>query len=207
MRVIVAGVFVFAGLLLAVCLLSGVAQHIPPVIFPVVLGVGMAGLFFVLVISALVLFNGPDGRLREGNYVKDLEENGLLVSTEFQATRAFQVEEQEDEGLHYFIELADGTVLYLTGQDLYDYEPIEDDLQFNQPRRFPCAEFTLRTHRDEKFVVDIQCRGLVIEPAYVAPCPEGYWEWEPEDGQVITGETYDEIKQRVASAAARTRPS
>ncbi len=203
MRVILAGAFVFAGLLLAVCLLSDVAQHIPPVIF----GIGMAGLFIALVISAVVLFNGPDGRLREDKYVEDLEEKGLLVSTEFRATRAFQVEEQEDEGLHYFIELADGTVLYLTGQDLYDYEPIKDDLQFNQPRRFPCTEFALRTHREEKFVIGIQCRGSAIEPAYVAPCPKDYWEWEPEEGQIITGETYDEIKQRVVRAAARTRPS
>ena len=74
----------------------------------------------------------------------------LIVDTPFQATRAFGVEDYGDEGSHYFLELADGSgILALCGQYLYAYEPITDDPELNQPRRFPCTSFTVRRHRTE----------------------------------------------------------
>ena len=71
------------------------------------------------------------------------------------------MEEFEDEGLHYFIELVDGRVLFLSGQYLYDYEPISDDPESNQPRSFPCTEFTVRRHKNDGCVVDLLRAGTV----------------------------------------------
>ena len=48
------------------------------------------------------------------------------MSERFTASRAFAVEEFEDEGSHYFVDLTDNRVLFLSGQYLYDYEPLED---------------------------------------------------------------------------------
>ena len=47
--------------------------------------------------------------------IEESEGQGLLLTEEYQATRAFQLDEWEDEGSHYFVELRDGSVLYLNG--------------------------------------------------------------------------------------------
>ncbi|HYO76001.1 MAG TPA: hypothetical protein VE010_06015 [Thermoanaerobaculia bacterium] len=117
----------------------------------------------------------------------------LLVADHFTARRAFHVEEFEDEGSHYFIELTDGEVLFLSGQYLYDYEPERSDAP---ERRFPCSDFTVRRHRDERYVVDIICRGEILEPELNAP-PFSDEDHEngtvPDDGEILQT-PYDEIK-------------
>ena len=44
-----------------------------------------------------------------------LESQGLLLRQRFRANRAFGVDELEDEGSHYVIELEDRSVLFLSG--------------------------------------------------------------------------------------------
>jgi hypothetical protein len=75
----------------------------------------------------MVLFNSPVGRTN----VRKLEKHGMLLSRAYEARRAFQVEELDEEGLHYFIELEDHGTLFLSGQYLYNYN-CED-----QPRTSP----------------------------------------------------------------------
>jgi hypothetical protein len=130
-------------------------------------------------------------------YIADLESQGQLLRETYHATRAFVVEEFEDEGSHYFIELADGRILYLSGQYLYDFEPISDDPELNQPRRFPCTEFEVLRHKDRGYVIDIHCAGQVLEPELIAP---GFTQadWQrgvPEDGDIIDGKAYDALKR------------
>lgn len=193
LRVVMAGLFVFGGMLLAVAALSQLGWNNPPtwLLVPV-----MIVLFFILIGIALWLFSGEALGKSAVDTVRDWEAQGLLVSTEFRARRAFQVEEFEDEGSHYFLELEDGGVLYLNGQYLYDYEAIEDDEPgFNHPRRFPCTEFTRRAHRDRGFTVDLLCRGGVLEPEAVQP-PLTTEEWRRfhlTDGDIIRDRAYEEL--------------
>ena len=151
MRLIGAGLFVFAGMLLLVVLLG--SRKAPSWL----VGFGIAIVMVALMVLALWLFNAkwsdPLGRRTAEEHRRVLEKLGLLESTTFRATRAFGVEEFEDEGLHYFLELTDGRVLFLSGQYLYDYEPISDDPETNQPRLFPSTEFTVRRHKKEGYVV------------------------------------------------------
>lgn len=198
MRVLLAGLFVFGGMILAVAILSPL---LPTGFPPLLLGLGMAMLMLLLCVLALVLFNRP-GAHPLGNgagdaFLRDLEERGLLVSTDYRATRAFQVDEVEDEGPHYFVELEDGRVLYLNGQYLFEYEETDDDLELTQPRRFPCTEFTVRRHWDAGYVIDLLCGGRVLEPEVVAPpfSDRDYREGRiPDDGEIIISRTYEEIK-------------
>jgi len=105
--------------------------------------------------------------------MRRLKEDGLLATTDFQARRAFGVQEYEDEGLHYFLELSDGRVLFLSGQYLYEYEPCEDDPENREPRRFPCTDFTILRHKVEGHVMELICRGTVLEPEFIAlPFPK-----------------------------------
>ena len=129
--------------------------------------------------------------------IHDLRNKNLLLQSTFKAKRAFQVEEFDDEGSHYFIELEDGNVLYLNGQYLYDYEPIEDDPEFNQERSFPCTEFTILRHKTEDYVLKIETGGKVLEPEVltssftISDYKKGI---APEDGQLIKDRSYDQIK-------------
>jgi hypothetical protein len=159
--------------------------------------------------AALWLFNPKGTRIlggvSEADRIAELERRGLIVDTRFEAIRAFGVESYDDEGPHYFLELADGSgVLSLVGDYLYDYESIDDDLELNQSRRFPCATFTVRRHRVEHYALDVICHGAVLEPEVMAPgrvvkawFRDGF---APEDGEILTGTSFDELKRRLTGA-------
>ena len=200
MRLVGAGILVYATMLLLVAALGSQSafDRAPSSL----VGLGIAVFMIGMVALSTWLFNrrGADrsGRATAEERIRALEEAGQLESVAFHATRAFGVEESEDEGLHYFLELADGRVLFLSGQYLYDHEPIVDDPDLNQSRSFPCTDFTVRRHKAEGYVLDILRGGAVLEPEVIAP-PFSRKAWGakriPEDGQVIADTTYDELKR------------
>ena len=200
MRLIFAALFICGGMMGVVVLLSTVPEHEPP--FWVLCTFCLIS-FFILFIIAFILFNviGRRHVIGQGrNVINELEEAELLVSQDYEASRAFQIEEFEDEGPHYMIALLDGSVLYLNGQYLDDYEPIVADSEFKQNRLFPCMSFTVRRHKIDGYVVDLQCHGPVLEPEFVAPpfdAKDIKLGLKFEDGQVITGQTYDQLKARM----------
>jgi hypothetical protein len=121
--------------------------------------VGLIILVFCLAIFAsLILFNLSVRPGRESSLTTQaLENQGLVTAEEFKVRRALQVEEFEDEGSHFFLELNDGNVLFLSGQYLYDYAPV-DDIDPEQGRLFPCSEFTVKRHKDKGYVIEITRR-------------------------------------------------
>jgi hypothetical protein len=136
-----------------------------------------------------------------------LMERGLIDVETFTAKRAFAIEEFEDEGPHYFLELADGRVLYLSGQYLYDLEEITGVPGWNQPGRFPCAHFQVKRHKLERYIASVE----PLSP-YMPPEAEyGSFTDEdvdadriPEDGNILT-QPYDQLKQLFASRRADRR--
>lgn len=208
MRVIGAGLFVFTSVLALVAILGshGGMDRVPSW----VMGPAIALSMLALMVLSLWLFNprgsDPFGRKTAEEHLRELEQLGLLEPATFTVTRAFGVEEFEDEGLHYFLELADGRVLFLSGQYLYDYEPILDDSELHQPRSFPCTEFTVRRHRKERYVIDVLCGGTVLEPEVMAP-PFGKQVWKagrvPDDGQIISDVSYDDLKREHVGVTRR----
>jgi hypothetical protein len=124
------------------------------------------------------------------------DEEGLLVATKYRANRFFQVEEFSDEGSHYFIELHDGSVLYMNGAYLSAYEPHKLFNLIDRPRKFPCTEFVVKRDREDGGVITIQCSGSVLEPEIVTPPFEEedlQSGMMPLDGDVITTRSYDEM--------------
>lgn len=202
LRLLGAGLFVFASTAGFVVLLCWLFPKAPP--WPVI-PISLAG-FFGSIVAALVLFHGKWAHRRtEEEIFADrlrLEQSGMLISESYKALRAFQMEEFEDEGSHYFLELEDHSVLYLSGQFLYEYEPLK-----KKSRRFPCAQFTIRRHKDDGFIVDLLCSGEILEPEMIAP-PLKVDELEKygsiADGQIIQAKSYDEIKaERLATTRNR----
>jgi hypothetical protein len=125
--------------------------------------------------------------------VTELRNSGLLEEQSFQALRAFEVKEYEDEGRHFFLELADGSILYLNGQYLYDYDATRESPEVATPETFPSTEFTIVRHKTEGYVVEIlpQGRKLVPEkrfkPDHLRAGREVF------DGDIIRDCNYDEL--------------
>ena len=185
MRVIFAGLFVFGGLLAG---FLAIDRFLPKDLSPQWMGIVMAILMLFLTGGALVIFNlgraMPKGTPPE-EQLRELEEQGVLARTDFTAVRAFSVEEFEDEGLHFVIELKDGGILYLSGQYLYDC------------KQFPCTEFTVYRHRDEDWVADIRCGGKAIETeALPFAFSKAHFKagLVPEDGQIWRDRSYEQFK-------------
>jgi hypothetical protein len=200
LRLLGAGLFVFVGLGLSVAFISRFFPDARPlwIVVPLLV-VG----FFVFVVLAMVLFSakGPR-RISADAYaarIRKLEDDGLLILQSYQARRAFQVDEFEDEGSSYFIEVEDLSVLFLTGQYLYEYEPLAKSRNSQaRPRRFPSTEFIVRRHKENGYAVDILCRGAVLDPEVLSPSFDDS-DFEnnliPKDGAIIREKTYDQIKR------------
>src|SRR5262245_15987616 len=208
MRLLFAGIFVWVIISIIVLIVSGLVPADAPLWLGKVIGLILGFIMVAVSIAAYYLFNKRGTSLfaayDKQQHLEQLEQKNLLVSTTYYAKRAFQVAEFEDEGSHYFIELTDNSVLYLSGQYLYEYEPVEDDPEMNCPRNFPCTEFTIRSHREKKYVEDINCRGKVLEPEIIAPhYTEEDFENDriPNDCEIIRNLSYDVLKlQRVKVA-------
>ncbi len=197
-RLLFAGLFVFGGLLVGVLVASLVLPAKTP---HELLGLGAATLLCLLLFAAMAIFNPDNAFTYEQSlemHIQELEQQGLLESISYQARRAFQVEEFEDEGSHYYIELENGSVLFLSGQYLYEYEPGDNNKKFSQPRYFPCTEFTVLRRLPDRHVIDLLRQGKVLEPELLAPSfsdEDLDNDCFPGDGTIITDRTYDAIKQ------------
>ena len=199
MRALLAGIFVFAVLLGVV---GTISAHYPNGAWPPWAGPTIIASMLTAIFTSLFLFNKRGNRPDfSGKTFKEhlaaLQEKGLLVSEKLKARRAFQVEEFEDEGSHYFIELVDGSVLFLSGQYLYDYEEITDDPELNRKRTFPCTEFTIQRHTDTGNLLNIICAGEVLPVECVAPSFDKSAFRRglvPEDGEVVRNRSYEDLK-------------
>ena len=206
-RLLLAGIAVYVTMALVGV---GLIQLIPT-LHPAVAGISAAVAGVIVGALALRLFNSPQthplGLKSIEQQIADLEAKGLVRHDAFVARRAFQVEEFEDEGSHYFIELEDGSVLFLSGQYLYEHEA-----DFAGRRHFPCSQFEVRRHRHEGYALDIVCDGKVIEPEVLAPPFREDDDREQrirKDGQIIRDKTYEHIRDdRLATSTyVRRRPT
>jgi hypothetical protein len=199
MRIIAAGVVAF---LIFFAVLFVLFEYFPATPGAVAIGVLVCGVALAIAVSARMLRLGKWSTLGfrdPAAVIADLEAAGHLATTSYEATRAFHVQEFGDEGPTYFLDLTDGRILCLTGQYLYDYEPISDDPEQNQPRRFPCTAFTVRWHATKRYTIDILLGGQVLEPVAKLP-PFGRdirnLPRRPTDRLVIQDDTFDDLMAR-----------
>lgn len=82
----------------------------------------------------LIGYERPEDRERS------LRSMNLLSTTHYRARRSFEVDMYEDEGRHLFVELVDGSVLYLTGQYLFDYDSTVESTPKGQSSTFPTTD-------------------------------------------------------------------
>jgi hypothetical protein len=85
---------------------------------------------------------------------------GVARITRYQARDAIAIDEFEDEGIGYFLELADGRVLYLGGQYLYHVA---------EARRFPATEFEISQVAATGDFLGLTPRGSYLAPSSTRP--------------------------------------
>src|SRR5258706_15511593 len=197
LQIVGSGLFVFFGLGLSIFFISRFfPDALPAWIVVPLLVVG----FFVFIFLGMALFHGKGPRRISAEKwtarIRELEEDGLLIHQAFWARRALQVDEFEDEGSHYFIELANGDVLFLTGQYLYDYVP-QGSYVDDPAAVLPIYRIYDSAPQRKGFAVDVSRQGEVIEPEVLAP----WFDEEDfkkslirEDGAILREKSYDQIK-------------
>jgi hypothetical protein len=113
---------------------------------------------------------------------------GVAEITTYEAREAIKVEEFEDEGIGFYLDLGDGKVLFLQGQYLYeDYEA----------KRFPCTRFTVSRAARSQAVLDMTCEGECLPPVCVHP-PFTAKDYKtgaaPKDGEILETD-FEELKK------------
>lgn len=95
---------------------------------------------------------------------------GTAVRFTFDVVDAIRVEEFEDEGSAYYLKLADGRVLFLQGQYLYEYEAAHEGEDGKPVRaRFPADRFTIERTAGSGLVLGITDFGGLIPVSGVLP--------------------------------------
>jgi hypothetical protein len=82
----------------------------------------------------------------------------------------------------------------------YDYVPADDGRRFKQERKFPCTEFTLLRDKRDGLIVNVVCGGTALEPEGEAPhfsAADFESGRAPEDGQIISDRSYDQIRREL----------
>lgn len=129
--------------------------------------------------------------------LEDLEAQGMVETAEYTATRAIMVEEFDDEGLFYLLDIGEGRTLCLMGQALYDFEPLEAERDGeDRSRRFPNTRFSVLRHREQADILDLLCHGEPFEPLQIFPhfTPKDYKQGlVAVDEQIIHDFTFDEL--------------
>jgi len=116
-------------------------------------------------------------------------EAGEVDEAQFEIVDAIEVAEEEDEGRHFYLRLADGRVLFLSGQ--YLYEPVA-------AQRFPAARITVIRAPTSGVVLSMRPEGAFLAPSAVRPSfsERGHARWRvPDDGEILVTD-FDRLRGR-----------
>jgi hypothetical protein len=115
----------------------------------------------------------------------------------YRARAAVHIEELEDEGLSYFLELVDGRTLFLCGQ--YLYEAVEGG-------SFPCEQIEIARAPATRILLDFRCQGPPIPLLETFP-PFDLDEWDsssiPDDEEILDRSLEEVRAERRARAGRR----
>lgn len=106
-------------------------------------------------------------------------EKGQIMTRDYVISEAVEIEEYEDEGLHYLLSISPEKTLSLCGHYLHPYSELPN---------FPATKMRLFIHTENNLCYGIECVGSKLKPMRkIAPGPEGALDAEyiPSDMEVI----------------------
>jgi hypothetical protein len=133
----------------------------------------LAGALFSAV-AAYFITNVPHWlrRLRGvtwSDHLEQLENAGEAEREHYETHRALTFEDLSTGCLVHLIDVGDGRLLCLYGQNYLDFEPIDDDPEMNQPRRFPTKTFALLRRKKNGEVLTVLPGSVVVDPIVCEP--------------------------------------
>jgi hypothetical protein len=148
------------------------------------------------------------------SHVKKLEESGKALREHYQTGRAATFEDLRTGCLVHLLDLGDRGLLCLYGQQYFDYEPIDDDPDLNQPRKFPTRSFSLLRRTNNGDVLELSPGPDVFEPTVRGAITRtehvNSLGIQLKDGEIFPDVSFDSIEAIWRSlgtpAAARVRP-
>lgn len=196
LRVLCAAVFVFVAMMWS----SGV---IPKALMP-------WAMFVVIPLAVFISFALFDRHFLRRLLVSDEKhidkqiEKGRAAKQTLTISRALSFEDLRTSCMVHFLELDGGSVMVLYGQYLYEYEPIDDDPEMNQPRRFPTSTITIVRYVKSGELLDLEIGSEVIDTKLIQE-PDDYsviadLGFKLEDGEVVDGVTFDELETALTNS-------
>lgn len=156
-----------------------------------VLGAALLMAVLVYLIANAPAWSRALGGVSREEHLKQLQARGEALLLDYEVIAALTVEDLGTSCLIHFLDIGESRILCLYGQEYYEFEPIEDDPEFNQPRRFPTRTFSLLLHRKKNKVLNVYPGDAVLEPAVCDPIktPDNLnaLGFKLKDGEVVTG--------------------
>ena len=139
-------------------------------------------------------------------YQQDLEE-GKVEVLYVRAKDAAEVEEVEDLGLNFFLDIGDSQLLFLSGQYLYE---LASDIGENEVKRrwkFPNQQFEIIRAPRSRRLLGVACHGEPLRPSrtYRIPKEETRF-FDLDDGQVLSGKL-STLQEDLKKLGIRMTPS
>jgi hypothetical protein len=137
--------------------------------------------------------------ITDEQHLAQLEATGKAVRERYRMNRALTFEDLATGCLVHVIDLGDGRLLCLYGQDYYGFEPHHDEPEDPQPRRFPTTEFSLLRDARSRAVLALTPGTQIVEPTQCAAIakPNKLHDLgiRLEDGELISGLAFDTVER------------
>ena len=124
-------------------------------------GAGIAAVAMYIAFPVLAMQVWPGKKAPTTTMLAALED-GSLASADYDVAEVIEVEESEDEGLHFLMDIGQGRTLCLSGQ--YLYEPVKAG-------RFPSTRIRVFWHAQAGFTYGVQSLGDRVLPSHKLSFP------------------------------------
>lgn len=121
-------------------------------------GAGIAAVAMYVALPVLMTKVWPESKTRNTDTMSDALSNGVLSSADYEVREAIEIEEFEDEGRNYLLDIGDGKTLVLTGQ--YLYGPVESG-------KFRSSRIRVFWHSTQGLTFGVECLGNKIIPSRI----------------------------------------
>lgn len=176
---------VCTGLLIPIAGYSSNIISSPPLLIAVTFGLGYVAL------PALLLRLWPARKATAHKGLDAALEDGDLLTVEHAVLAVAQIEEFEDEGLHFFVTVETGETLYLGGQYLYGHV---------ERHAFPSGRVRLFKHKVTgcNFGIEPIGQPLTHWPVFVAKSED----WDSLSGYAEDGALYPQLLSDIVAGLA-----
>jgi len=140
-------------------------------------------------------------------HLERLERDGEAIRERYEVSRSISFQDWSTGCLAHLLDIGDRELLCLYGQSYFDFEPIDDDPDVNQPRKFPTKVFSLLRRKSSGEVLALFPGAEVFEPTDCGGivAPEKALTFRLKDGEVIQNKLFEDVEQICRLAGARAR--